>query len=112
MFPNLKKLGPLSLLLLALPATKAWNFVVFPDSECETDPPSGAPSGTGDTDGCQDTPANHKSFEISNMGSCELYLFAMDDDCENGDAQQFYDATNEDVCIPPDFQWDSYFVDC
>ena len=29
---------------------------------------------------------------------------------DNQNAQHFYDATNKDVCIPPMFQWDSYFV--
>lgn len=110
MFPMLKKVAPFSLLLLALPVAKAWNFVVYPDSECES-APSGEPSGDGDS-GCQDTPANHRSFEISNMGSCELFLFATATDCDDGNSEQFYGAGDENTCIPPDFQWDSYFFDC
>ena len=103
-------MAPLSVLLLAFPLAKAWNFVVYPDSGCNA-VASGAPSGSGDS-GCTDTPSNHRSFEISNMGSCELYLFATTADCNDGNAQQFYGAGDEDECIPPDYQWDSYFVDC
>lgn len=96
--------------MLLTAQVNAWTFTVYPDSECESTA-SGSPSGTDDS-GCTATPANHRSFEIDDMGSCELYLFADEDDCDDGEAQQFYDATDEDECIPPDFTWDYYYVIC
>ncbi|KAK4544548.1 hypothetical protein LTR36_004120 [Oleoguttula mirabilis] len=41
-----------------------------------------------------------------------LYLFPDADDCDDEDAQQFYDATDENVKISPDFAWYSYAIDC
>lgn len=96
--------------LAMLPLLEAWNFVVYPDSMCESTP-SGTPDGDGDS-GCEPTPENHRCFEISNMGNCELYLFATEDDCEDGDAQNSYGAADEDEPIPPDYQWDAYYVIC
>jgi hypothetical protein len=46
------------------------------------------------------------------MGTCELYLHATAADCDAGESEQFYDATNEDVDIRPMFQWDSFSVLC
>lgn len=105
----LKKSLLLVLPLLALSAN-AWVMTVYPDSECESTP-SGAPSGTGDQD-CTATPANHRGVEVSQMGNCVIYLAATMDDCENENFEQDYDATVADICIPPDFQWDAYAVQC
>lgn len=102
------KLCSISLLAL-LPLASAWSFTVYSHSECETTP-SASYTGTGDTD-CAILEASHRGFEIADMGNCELYLFSANDDtCADDDAQQWYDATNEDVCIPPMFTWDSWII--
>jgi hypothetical protein len=102
-----------ALLLAAAGAANAWTFTVYPDSECESTP-SGSPSGTANV-GCTSTPANHKSFEITSMGNCILYLYTDLDTCNNDDTdfEQVYDFGEEDECIPPDFTWDAYSIqDC
>ncbi|KAK4964101.1 hypothetical protein LTR66_005869 [Elasticomyces elasticus] len=109
----LAKTPLLKLLPLLLLATivNSWDFVVYPDSSCESTP-SGAPSGTDDGN-CETTPANHRGFEISNIGNCILYLYSSLDDCNNDNFEQVYDFGDEDDCIAPDFTWDAYKVeDC
>lgn len=100
-----------ALIPLALLATTAscWTFTVYPDSEGES-APSGSPSGTGNVD-CTDTPANHRSFEIANMGNCILYLYQDQDHCDDDDFENVYDFGEEDETIAPDYQWDAYKVD-
>lgn len=96
-----------SLLCLSTAVT-GWDFEVF-DEGCVTS----TDSYTGTTDElCEDPPNPHQCFRISNMGNCELYLHATADDCDDGESEQFYDNTNEDVDISPEFQWDSWSVDC
>jgi hypothetical protein len=68
-------------------------------------------TGDGDKE-CQDTANPHECFRISNMGNCELYLHATADDCEDGESEQFYAATEEDIDIRPDFDWNSWSVLC
>ncbi|KAF5021120.1 hypothetical protein F66182_6820 [Fusarium sp. NRRL 66182] len=92
-----------------VPACSAWDFVVYPDSGCNTSPPSGHEKGDGFRD-CTAVPANHRSFELSNIGSLRLYLYSSQEDCDNDEWQQFYDAANQDVCIPPQYTWDYYIV--
>jgi len=97
-----------SSLLLLVPVAKGWNFEVF-DADCVTS--TDAFMGTTDQE-CEDTPNPHECFRISNMGTCELYLHATADDCEDGESEQFYDAGNQDEDISPDFSWDSWSVIC
>lgn len=44
------------------------------------------------------------------MGNCEIDLYATEEDCDNSRSQQTYDQGDEDVCVPPMFQWDYYTV--
>lgn len=104
---NLPTLFATSILLLS-PVVQSWNFEIF-DQDCTTS--TDVETGTTDVE-CTDTPNPHECFQISNMGNCELYLHDTADDCEAGESEQFYDATNEDVCICPDFSWNSYSVLC
>jgi hypothetical protein len=97
-------------LLLLVKDGIAWNFVVFPDSECESTP-SGEEKGVG-TRVCTQVPASHRSFEISNMGSCRLFLYDSERTCHVDDWEQVYDAGNSDRCIPPDYIWDYYMMEC
>jgi hypothetical protein len=98
-----------ALLLLVAPAlVSAWDFEIF-DGDCTTS--TDLETGDGDKE-CEDTPNPHECFRISNMGNCELYLHATADDCEDGESEQFYDASNEDTDIRPDFNWNSWSVLC
>ena len=97
-----------ALLILAPALVDAWSFEIF-DGDCVTS--TDLETGDGDKE-CQTTPNPHECFRISNMGNCELYLHATVADCEAGESEQFYDAGNEDVDIPPMFQWDSWSVLC
>jgi len=100
---NLPALCPTSLVFLT-PVVKGWNFEVF-DEDCVTF--VDAYSRTTDEE-CENTPNSHQCFRISNMGTCELYLHATADDCENEVSEQFYGPENEDQDISPDFSWDSW----
>lgn len=102
------KLAPAALLLLAR-ASSAWDFVVYPDSSCDTDPPSGHESGSEARD-CTEIPANHRSLEISNLGNYRVYLYSSQEDCDNDEWEQWYDAANQDTCIAPQYTWDYYVV--
>lgn len=102
------KLAPAALLLLAK-ACSAWDFVVYPDSGCNTNPPSGHESGSGARD-CTAVPANHRSFEMTSFGNYRLYFYSSQDNCDNDEWEQFYDNTNQDTCIPPQYTWDYYVV--
>ncbi|KAJ3539119.1 hypothetical protein NM208_g5618 [Fusarium decemcellulare] len=102
------KFAPAALILLAK-VCSAWDFEVWPDSGCNTSPPSGHESGDGFRD-CTEVPASHKSFEISNMGGLKLYLYSLEEDCDNDDWEQNYGAAFEGMCIPPQFIWDYYVV--
>ncbi|KAF5589547.1 hypothetical protein FPCIR_6750 [Fusarium pseudocircinatum] len=90
-------------------ACSAWDFEVWPDSGCDTSPPSGHESGDGFRD-CTKVPASHKSFEISNMGGLKLYLYSSEEECDNDEWEQNYDAAFEGLCIPPQFIWDYYVI--
>ena len=95
-------------LVVLIPLVRGWDFEIF-DQDCvtSTDLETGANDVT-----CETTANPHDCFQISNMGTCELYLHSSVDSCEDGESEQFYDNTNEDECICPDFSWDSYSVDC
>ncbi|KAI7786287.1 hypothetical protein LA080_004108 [Diaporthe eres] len=40
-----------------------------------------------------------------------LYFYSSQDNCDNDEWEQFYDNTNQDSCIPPQFTWDYYLID-
>jgi hypothetical protein len=97
------------MLLLTAAAANAWEFIVYPDSECESTS-SGVVSGGGNTE-CALTPQNHRSLEIHNLGNCVLYLYSSFDDCVNQyEPEEAYDNGEEDECIAPNFIWDAYEV--
>ncbi|EMT64383.1 hypothetical protein FOC4_g10010882 [Fusarium odoratissimum] len=96
-----------ALLLLATVAN-AWKFTIYGDGDCESTP-SGDLRGDGNKD-CTSIPNPHRGFWLEDMGNCQIDLYANEDDCDDGVPQQFYDATNQGVCIGPQFQWDYYTV--
>jgi hypothetical protein len=94
-------------LVLLTAASHAWQFIVYPDSECES-APSGVLEGEGNTE-CRSVPANHRSLEIHDLGGCLLYLYATMEDClQSNFPSESYDNGEEDECIAADFQWDAY----
>ena len=98
-------------LMMFRTAARAWNFVVYSDSVCETSP-SANYSGDGNQ-GCTDNPTAHRGFEIYDMKNCLIQLYATQEDCDTLNWQQEYGAGNEETCIPPDFVWDYYEIsDC
>lgn len=102
------ELAPAALLLLAK-ACSAWDFVVYPDSGCNTNPPSDHESGSGARD-CTAVPANYRSFGMTSFGNYRLYFYSSQDNCDNDEWEQLYDNDNQDTCIPPQFTWDYYVV--
>ena len=59
---------------------------------------------------CAHVPDPHRSFEIHDMRTCQLYLFANEQDCRRSIAQQWYDANDQDECIGPEYQWDYFEI--
>lgn len=95
------------LLLQGSQSVHSWNFTTYADAGCADY--SGSDSGTGNI-ACTATPGEHRSFEVHDMGDCVLTLYNSVADCNSGNSVQFYDASNEDQCIPPDFLWDGFNI--
>ncbi|KAI0006562.1 hypothetical protein F4779DRAFT_644143 [Xylariaceae sp. FL0662B] len=110
---KMKLLKTLSLLALTqVPlGSGEWHLEVYGSNDCS----GTATYSHNDTDdsGCLPINPAHQSFRVGDLGAdCELYLFATMNDCFSDDPEQWYDQSNEEVCIAPRFQWDAYFVQC
>jgi hypothetical protein len=80
-----------------------WRFVVYADSECETEPTADY-SGAGNQ-GCTANLISHRGLELYELGNCWVALYASEADCNSRNSQAQYWSANEDVCIPPHFIW-------
>jgi hypothetical protein len=107
MWTNKLPAASTAIALLLLPSTNAWNLTTYSDSSCEDY--SGTADGTGNA-ACAATPGEHRSFEIHDMGDCVFTVYNSVADCNSGNSVQFYDSSDEDTCIPPDFLWDGYNI--
>lgn len=87
--------------------SNAWVFTVYGDSECETTP-SGSHS-SDDNQGCTQLTESRRGFELDDMDYCVLTLYSSED-CDDESLENFYDATNQNQCIPPNYEWHSFDV--
>lgn len=98
----------LGLSLLALSnLSSAWTLEIFADSTCDGTP-TAAPSGDGDAD-CAELTTSRRSFELSDVGNC-IFTFYSSTDCADDTDENYYDAGEQGVCVPPDYTWSSFDV--
>lgn len=67
-------------LMMFRTAARAWDFVIYSDSKCDTNPSA---QYSGDSNqGCTANPTAYWGFEIHNMGYCLIQLYATQEDCD------------------------------